>query len=144
MSNDVQALTLPLAAPAGLPALALPCAKKDLALLLRRLWNEVPLNQIRTTINSTIEALGGLQPGQLIEPQTEERKDEAAVDSLIQRAVLDCCDELREGAGLPQEQPERPSHLRVSDAAVAASYELAIARCRGYASAALNEFLAKQ
>jgi hypothetical protein len=85
--------------------------------ILRSAWKTVRLDAIRGVVRQTIGDLEELGADQVL--GREPSRSELGVETGSLRAALDaCCDELREGCGLPT-SPGRSAHvqsLRVADA----------------------------
>jgi len=88
------------AALAACKTLGLDAGEICIAGILRSAWKTFRLDAIRRVVRQTIVELEELAPGQLL--GREPSRSELVVETGFVRAALDaCCDELREGCGLP-------------------------------------------
>ena len=102
--------------------------------ILRSAWSTFPLDAIRGVVRQTIGDLEELAAGQML--GREPSRSELEVETGSLRAALDaCCDELREGCGLPT-SPERSVHVQSMRAADADSSESFSHALKAYRSAA--------
>ena len=68
--------------------------------VLKTAWSNVRLDTIRVVVRQTIASLEELDPRQALGREPSQAEIEVGTGSV--RAALDsCCDELREGCGLP-------------------------------------------
>jgi len=114
-----------------------------IASILRSAWKIFRLDAIRGVVRQTIGDLEGLAPGQVLRREPSRSELEVETDSL--RAALDtCCDELREGCGLPMSP--RPSvqvqSMRAADADWSESFAHALEAYRSAACEGLDASLA--
>lgn len=102
--------------------------------ILRSAWSTFRLDAIRAVVRRTIGDLETLTAGQVLGREPSRSEFEVETGSL--RAALDaCCDELREGCGLPQ----RPGRLVQAHAADADWTESFLSALEAYRSAACRE-----
>ena len=131
-----------------------PCAAVDpsvgfcacevcIAGILRRAWKAFPLDAIRGVVRQTIGDLEELALGQVL--RWEPSRSALQVETGSLRAALDaCCDELREGCGLPT-SPERSvevQSMRAADADWSESFSHALEAYRSAACKGLDASLA--
>jgi hypothetical protein len=115
----------------------------SIAGILRSAWSTFPLDAIRGVVRQTIGDLEELAAGQVL--GREPSRSELEVETGSLRAALDaCCDELREGCGLPT-SPERSvqvQSMRAADADWSESFSHALEAYRSAACDGLDASLA--
>lgn len=123
--------------------LALDVGEKCIAGILRSAWTTFRLDAIRGVVRQTIGDLEELTPGQVLGREPLQSQLEVETGSL--RAALDaCCDELREGCGLPT-SPGRSvqvQSMRAADADWREGFTHALEAYRSAACKALDSSLA--
>ena len=111
--------------------------------ILRSAWDTFRLDAIRGVVQQTIGDLEELTAGQVV--GREPSRSELAAETGSLRAALDaCCDELREGCGLPT-SPGRSvqvQSMRVADADWSESFSHALEAYRSAACVGLDASLA--
>jgi hypothetical protein len=114
-----------------------------IASILRGAWKIFRLDAIREVVRQTIGDLEELAPGQVLRREPSRSELEVATGSL--RAALDaCCDELREGCGLPT-SPGRSvqvQSMRAADADWSESFAHALEAYRSAACEGMDASLA--
>jgi hypothetical protein len=114
----------------------------SIAGILRSAWSTFRLDAIRPAVQQTIGDLEALAAGQVLGREPSRSELEAETGSLC--AALDaCCDELREGCGLPT-SPERAvqvQSMRAADAGWTESFSKALEAYRSAACKGLDASL---
>jgi len=111
--------------------------------MLRGAWNTVRLDVIRAAVERTIGSLEALNADQML--RWEPSRSALDLETGSVRAALDsCCNELRDGCGLPM-SPGRPMQIqsiRAADADWTQSFSNALEAYRRVARDELNASLA--
>ena len=111
--------------------------------ILRNAWSTFRLDAIRAVVQEAIGNLEALTAGQVLGREPSQSELEGKTDSL--RAALDaCCDELREGCGLPTSPgPSVPARsMHAADADWTESFSNALEAYRSVACKELDTSLA--
>jgi len=111
--------------------------------ILRNAWSTFRLDAIRAVVQEAIGNLEALTAGQVLGREPSQSELEGKTDSL--RAALDaCCDELREGCGLPTSPGPsvRARSMHAADADWTESFSNALEAYRSVACKELDASLA--
>ena len=114
-----------------------------IASILRSAWKTFRLDAIRGVVRQTIGDLEDLAPGQVL--RREPSRSELEVETGSLRAALDaCCDELREGCGLPMSPGPsvQVQSMRAADADWSESFVHALEAYRSAACEGMDASLA--
>jgi hypothetical protein len=114
--------------------------------ILRVAWNNIPLATIRAAVDEAIAGLHVMTPREVLGRDLSSFERESTTDPVIQ-ALHACCDELREGSGLPV-APTAAERAKLVGGASSSdwteSYDNALEMYRGAAGLALQASFRKR